>query len=39
MQTDLILGRPDFADAARAQENCFLLANGLGGYCAATTRC
>ena len=34
MQTDLILGRPDFASAARAQENCFLLANGLGGYCA-----
>ncbi|HJD21443.1 MAG TPA: amylo-alpha-1,6-glucosidase [Candidatus Gemmiger faecigallinarum] len=26
-------GRQDFADAARAQENCFLLTNGLGGYC------
>lgn len=26
-------GRPDFADAARAQQNCFLLTNGLGGYC------
>ena len=34
MQTDLILGRPDFASAGRAQENCFLLTNGLGGYCA-----
>ena len=29
-----LLGRPDFASAGRAQENCFLLANGLGGYCA-----
>ena len=45
---DLIFGRPDFADAARAQHNGFLLTNGLGGYSAlsaafpphaATTRC
>ena len=31
---DLIFGRPDFADAARAQHNGFLLTNGLGGYSA-----
>ena len=30
---DTYFGRPDFADAARAQQNCFLLTNGLGGYC------
>ena len=31
---ELLYGRADFADAARAQDNCFLLTNGLGGYCA-----
>ena len=30
---EYLFGRPDFADAARAQQNCFLLTNGLGGYC------
>lgn len=29
-----LFGRPDFADADRAQQNCYLLANGLGGYSA-----
>lgn len=30
---EYLFGRPDFADATRAQQNCFLLTNGLGGYC------
>ena len=29
---DYLFGRQDFAGAS-AQQNCFLLANGLGGYC------
>lgn len=28
-----ILGRADWRNASRGEENCFLLTNGLGGYC------
>ena len=31
---DTLFGRPDYADADRAQQNCYLLTNGLGGYSA-----
>ena len=33
---DDLFGRQDFAGAS-AQQNCFLLANGLGGYCSLST--
>lgn len=30
---EFVFGKQDLADQARAQESCFLLTNGLGGYC------
>ena len=33
---DYLFGRQDFAGAS-SQQNCFLLTNGLGGYCALST--
>lgn len=32
----LQFGRADWKDAARGEERCFLLTNGLGGYCSMT---
>ena len=31
-----VCGKQDMRTLARAQENCFLLTNGLGGYCSVT---
>ncbi|MBE6959769.1 MAG: glycogen debranching protein [Ruminococcaceae bacterium] len=31
-----VYGKQDMTDLARAQENCFLLTNGLGGFCSMT---
>ncbi|MBO5323402.1 MAG: glycogen debranching enzyme family protein [Oscillospiraceae bacterium] len=31
-----VYGKQDMADLKRAQENCFLLTNGLGGFCSMT---
>lgn len=33
----IIYGRQDMPDLSRAQENCFLLTNGLGGYASLST--
>ncbi len=33
---NFVYGKQDFRTANRAQENCFLLTNGLGGYASAT---
>ena len=32
----LKFGRADWKNAARGEEQCFLLTNGLGGYCSMT---
>ena len=31
-----VYGKQDMTDLSRAQENCFLLTNGLGGFCSMT---
>ena len=31
-----VYGKQDMTDLTRAQENCFLLTNGLGGFCSMT---